>query len=69
MKPCKIWIEQCDAARGIKDDFGTDKALTYVIGEKFLDFLEAAETIADFGGSVNSQLQQEARIIRRGFDS
>ena len=34
------------AARSIEGDFGTDKALAYLIGEKFLNFLEAAETDA-----------------------
>ena len=46
----KIWIEQCEAARGIEDEFGTQKALDYLVGEKFLDFLEAAETNTDFRG-------------------
>lgn len=44
----KIWIEQCEAAEGIEDDFGTQKALEYLVGDKFLNFLEAAETDADF---------------------
>ena len=44
----KIWIEQCEAARGIEAEFGTQDALTYLIGEKFINFLEAAETDADF---------------------
>ena len=48
----KIWIEQCEAARGIEDDFGTQKALDYLVGEKFLDFLEAAETNTDFRGEI-----------------
>jgi hypothetical protein len=39
----KIWIEQCRAARDIEDEFGVPKALTYLIGEKFLDFLDAAD--------------------------
>jgi len=26
----KIWIEQCEAARGIENEFGTDKALDYL---------------------------------------
>ena len=43
MTPKEIWTSQCDAARGILDDFGTEKALGYLIGEKFLNFLEAAE--------------------------
>jgi hypothetical protein len=33
----------CDAARGILEDFGPDKAMGYLIGEKFLNFLEVAE--------------------------
>ena len=45
---CKIWIEQCKAARGIEDEFGTDKALEYLVGEKFLNFLEVAETDAEW---------------------
>jgi hypothetical protein len=52
MKLCKIWIEQCEAAKGIEDDFGTDKALTFLIGEKFLNFLEAAETDAEFRAEI-----------------
>src|SRR5437870_448184 len=48
MKPCEIWTEQCEAARGIEDDFGAWKALDYLVGEKFLNFLEAAESNAEF---------------------
>ena len=33
-----IWIEQCDAAREIRDAWGTNKALGYLIGEKFLNY-------------------------------
>ena len=45
MEFCKIWVEKCDAARMIADEFGTDKALKYLISEKFLDYLEAAERL------------------------
>jgi len=48
----KIWIEQCKAAEGIEDDFGTQKALEYLVGEKFLNFLEAAETDAGFRAEI-----------------
>jgi hypothetical protein len=48
----KIWIEQCDAAQGIEDEFGTQKALEYLVGEKFLNFLEAAEANADFRAEI-----------------
>jgi hypothetical protein len=39
-----IWVQQCEAARGILADFTTEKALGYLIGEKFLNFLEVSET-------------------------
>lgn len=44
----KIWIEQCEAARGIEDEFGTPNALKYLVGEKFLNYLQAAEKDAEF---------------------
>ena len=52
MRFCEIWKEQCDAARQIEDEFGTQKALDYLIGEKFLNFLEAAETDAEFRAEI-----------------
>lgn len=39
----EIWTSQCQAARGILDEFGTEKALGYLVGEKLLNFLEVAE--------------------------
>jgi hypothetical protein len=52
MEPREIWAGQCEAARGIEDEFGTRKALDYLVGEKFLNFLEAAETHADFRAEI-----------------
>jgi len=52
MKPHKIWIEQCEAAERIEGEFGTQKSLDYVVGEKFLNFLEAAEEDADFRAEI-----------------
>lgn len=40
----KIWIDQCEAAEQIEADYGTEKALGYLIGEKLLNFLEVAES-------------------------
>ena len=48
----KVWIDQCEAARRIEDNFGTVKALTYLVGEKFLNFLEAAETDPSFRAEI-----------------
>jgi hypothetical protein len=44
----KIWVEQCRAARAIEDEFGVPKALAYLIGEKVLNFLKAADDDAEF---------------------
>ncbi len=48
----KIWIEQCEAARGIENEFGTQKALDYLVGEKFINFFEAAETDPNFRSEI-----------------
>ena len=52
MKPWEIWIEQCEAARRIEAEFGTQNALDYLIGEKFLNFLQAAEDDADLRAEI-----------------
>jgi hypothetical protein len=52
MEPRKIRIDVCDAARMIEDEFGTDKALRYLVAEKFLDYLEAAERLPDYRAEV-----------------
>jgi len=52
MIPCKIWIEQCEAARGIENEVGKQKALAYLLGEKFLNFLAAAEDDPHFRAEV-----------------
>ena len=39
----KIWMEQCETARGIKESFGSQKALGYLIGEKLMNFVQAAD--------------------------
>ena len=65
MDPCKIWIEQCEAARSIEDEFGTDKALSYLIGEKFLNFLEAAETQTDVRAEIPVFVAEIKTIFER----
>ena len=43
-----IWIEKCDAARDIQNAGGTNKALGYLIGETFLNYLRAADSSSDW---------------------
>jgi hypothetical protein len=42
------WIAQCEAARQVKKRFGLANALDYLIGEKLLNFAQAAERYAEF---------------------
>jgi hypothetical protein len=65
MEFCKIWIEQCAAARHIEDEFGTDKALDYLIREKLLNFLEAAETDAEFRAEIPAFVAEIRTIFER----
>ena len=65
MQPHEIWIEQCEAAEGIEDQFDTQKALEYLIGEKFLNFLEAAETDKDLRAELPTFVAKIKTIIER----
>ncbi len=48
----KIWIEQCEATEGIKERFGTQDAIRYLIGEKFLNFLRESDRRPEFAEEV-----------------
>ena len=61
----KIWVEQCEAARRIEDEFGTDKALDYLIGDKFSNFLEAAEENAAFRAEIPDFVAEIKTIFER----
>src|SRR5271166_80346 len=63
MNLCKIWIEQCEATRSIEDEFGTQKALAYLVGEKFLNYLEAAEKDSTFEAEVPAFVAEIKRLF------
>jgi hypothetical protein len=65
MSPGKIWKEQCEAARTVEDKFGIRNALDYLVGEKFLNFLEAAETDAEFRAEIPSFVAEIKTIFDR----
>ena len=39
-----IWIDQCQAARDIREEWGTRKALGYLVGKKLLNYLRASDS-------------------------
>ncbi len=59
----KIWIEQCGAARGIKERFGTEKALGYLIGEKLLAFVRASNSRPEFAQELPSFVAEVKEIL------
>lgn len=61
----KIWKEQCKAALGIREDFGVQKALGYLIGEKLINFLRESDECGDFA----QELPEFVSWIRENFDS
>jgi hypothetical protein len=63
MNPCKTWVEQCEAARTIEDEFGTQKALAYLVGEKFLNYLEVAEKDSTFQAELPAFVAEIKRIF------
>lgn len=64
MKPHQIWHEQCAAARELQEEFGTDTAITYLVGEKFINFLDAAETDEE----VRAEIPEFVAEIRDIFE-
>jgi hypothetical protein len=48
----KIWIQQCEAVEQIEAEYGTEKAMGYLIGEKLLNFLEVAERKPEWRAEV-----------------
>jgi hypothetical protein len=44
----EIWIEQCDAAQGIKLRYGIKAAFDYVVAEKLLNYASAASQHPEF---------------------
>ena len=59
----KIWIDQCAATEGIRDHFGLQSALVYLIGEKLFSFLRAAEQDPLFAAEVPDFIREIRRLF------
>ena len=62
----KIWIAQCEAARDIRERFGTEKALGYLSGEKFLNFLQASDQQPEFATELPRFVAEAKEIFEPG---
>jgi hypothetical protein len=47
-----IWIQQCEAARGIRHSWGANKALEYMIGEKLLNYIRANDSVPSWAAKL-----------------
>ncbi|MBI1821886.1 MAG: hypothetical protein HYR79_09280 [Nitrospirae bacterium] len=59
----KIWIEQCEAAEGIQENFGTMKALGYLIGEKLVNFVRNSWKDPEFAAELLHFIAEIKRIF------
>ena len=59
----EVWREQCEAAESIRLQYGVGSAFDYVVGEKLLNFAEAAEKHPEFAQT----LPQFVSELRRMF--
>lgn len=60
----KIWIEQCNAAQNIREEYGSTKALGYLIGEKLINFLKASDTNAEFAQEFPQFIAEIKRVFQ-----
>jgi hypothetical protein len=59
----KIWIEQVAATEEIRNNFGVQRALDYLIGEKLFSFLHAAERDPLFAAEVPVFIREIRRLF------
>jgi hypothetical protein len=59
----KIWIEQCAATEGIREQFGLEDALDYLIGEKLFNFVMAVERDPDFAAELPAFVAEIRRLF------
>jgi hypothetical protein len=59
----KIWIEQCEATEGIRDRYGLQRALDYLVGEKLFSFVHAAEQTPEFAAELPLFVAEIRRIF------
>ncbi len=61
----QIWIEQCEAARTIRERYGLEAAFDYAVGEKLMNFASAAHDHPAFA----SELPRFVSEVRRMFSA
>src|SRR6266576_278127 len=59
----KAWIEQCEAAEGIREQFGAADATRYLVGEKLFRFMQASQERPEFAEELPKFVAEIKRIF------
>ena len=59
----EIWMQQCEAAEDIRDRFGSEKALGYLMGEKLVNFVKASDTRPEFAAELPAFVAEVRRLF------
>jgi len=59
----QIWIEQCEAARGIRERYGLEAAFDYAVGEKLMNFASAARDHPAFARELPRFVSEVRRLF------
>jgi hypothetical protein len=59
----KVWIEQCAATEDIREHFGLESALDYLIGEKLFSFVRASEQDPEFAAELSAFVTEIRRLF------
>ena len=62
----EVWKDQCEAAESIRLQFGIGDAFDYVVGEKLMNFAEAAEERPEFAQALPQFVSELRRMFTPG---
>ena len=57
-----VWIEQCEAARRIKEEHGVKSAFDYIVGEKLMTYAQTAVARQNSRATCRSSLPKSAAL-------
>ena len=59
----QVWIEQCEAARTIRERFGLEAAFDYAVGEKLMNFASVARDHSAFARELPRFVSEVRRLF------
>jgi len=59
----QVWIEQCDAARTIRERFGLEASFDYAVGEKLMNFASVSRDHSAFARELPRFVSEVRRLF------